>query len=331
MAGAAMLGRGLEQYAAGRAQAAETAKRERDEFKTLQQLVDVYAGDGPEADFLRHKAATMGLPELRGYIQSAVVKQTLAKEAQQAKLLNAQLAHYDQQTAAAQREMEADDAYAGLLATGRTPAGAPIKIMSPAAGMSGLTLPGFPAGYDVNRVMANVANYPAATRARGFDNLLTLYGREAGKAEPQEPLTSDWIEDPVTGSRFLGRAKTTLPSGVNPAKLETGPKITPDGSYYHDGKRWVGIKQQGLPAGSKFATVDGVVSVIGPDNRILDWKMQSPMGMMLSGESSGASPAATPVKPGPAKLPTVTTRAQFDALKSGDQYLGKDGITYRKP
>lgn len=41
-----------------------------------------------------------------------------------------------------------------------------------------------------------------------------------------------------------------------------------------------------------------------------------------------SGPASAPAAGGP---PSISTRAQYDALKSGDLYIGKDGIKYRKP
>ena len=60
-----------------------------------------------------------------------------------------------------------------------------------------------------------------------LDNLLNSVSRADTKQ-----LSERWIEDPTTGSRFLGRGNTTLPSGVNPAVAGKGaePLSSEDGT-----------------------------------------------------------------------------------------------------
>lgn len=91
-----------------------------------------------------------------------------------------------------------------------------------------------------------------------------------------------------------------------------------------------------MPPGTTFSTTDngfGIASL--PDGSIKNLG-RVPTGAKKSSffaqfMGSAAPAAAAPAASAAPSLPAVTTKADFNNLASGAQYIGKDGKTYQKP
>lgn len=109
--------------------------------------------------------------------------------------------------------------------------------------------------------------------------------------------------------------------------------VSPDGRFYHDGKKWVAIKQLGYPEGSTIVTENGQTVIKGPDGRILTTpRGQNLFSTMFGGGGEGATPTTSaPAAPHKAGGPaTINSQAEYDALPSGAEYQDSQGNIRRK-
>ena len=149
-------------------------------------------------------------------------------------------------------------------------------------------------------------------------------------------LVIQFQEDPVSGQRFATFGNMMQPSGTNPTRIaaESAPTVSPDGKFFHDGKKWVAVKQLGYPEGSTIVTENGQTVVKGPDGRLLTPpRSGNPLAALFGGSApaSDGPAAASPQKGGgPATPAAVNSQEEYDALPSGAEYQDSQGNIRRK-
>lgn len=154
---------------------------------------------------------------------------------------------------------------------------------------------------------------------------MALQAKTAGETE--DAIEHEFIEDPETGSRFLGRGRTTLPSGVNPQKVKA-----PDAQEVKDDEG--NVIFHALPTGKggwTFRPVDKDTSpkqfidpdtmkpvpgvfVIGKQIKDLRNEMQK-LGVQNELEETATKPPADKAKDPKPTPATSAKRFKFDAVK----------------
>ena len=249
-----------------------------------------------------------------GYYKSQAMKQVMQELAQR------------------ERQMQADQTFADTLEN-RTrtqftmpPVGSDPTGMVAFAGMPSrtATTQRVPTRDDL---LAAMAAAPLSGASKELLNYHLLQGGGEGDFK--------FIQDDKTGHRFLRAGNTVLPSGVDTsvAAPTASPMVSPDGRFYHDGKKWVAIKQLGYPEGSTIVTENGQTVIKGPDGRILTTpRGQNLFSTMFGGGGEGATPTTSaPAAPHKAGGPaTINSQAEYDALPSGAEYQDSQGNIRRK-
>lgn len=115
---------------------------------------------------------------------------------------------------------------------------------------------------------------------RGKDGMFT-------RSDLSTPLPKGWARIPLGPNS--SQAVPVVEAGTD------GPNISTDGQYYHDGKNWRHIKDTSAPPGSKFVNINGAVALVGPDDRIRDWKMATPMAQVMQAAGVSGNGAPTTV------------------------------------
>jgi hypothetical protein len=176
-----------------------------EQSKALDGVLKAYTPEGDERDALTKALPGMSLAEKQGIVQGHAVKQALAEYGQRSKLMDAQIGNYkadnDRLDRLAQDAMRLRGAQAAL----------------PGAWQEEANMP-------TNYVQQN-----APRRGYGMESYVAAAGRVGAPIDPHvfatympdrggQPGAADFVEDDVTGSRFLKYGKQVLPSGQNPAK-----------------------------------------------------------------------------------------------------------------
>lgn len=187
-----------------------------------------------------------------------------------------------------------------------------------------------------NRLSFALARNPGAPANPQFDNSLNALVRFGG-VDPE--LTTGTFTVPGTGATFVTRGKQILPAGFVPQ--EGSDTNTPVPQHDEEGNLigWTVTDIRGhatfhanksnakLPPAVDAATGKAIPGYYVLNGRVVDTRsaMQKAgillnedgsMGLTESGESS--------------QIPTVTTRGQYDALKSGAQYYDDKGNLRKK-
>lgn len=160
---------------------------------------------------------------------------------------------------------------------------------------------------------------------RTADDLLRA--ANAGKADGEVMAPGEFIEDPITGTRFLTRGKTMLPSGTNPAKMvgEAEPVVDPRTGALLGHNVFNGKTKTFKPV---RANEEGVIEIPDPADPMYGPRIRIPMSVAKEQYphllKQLAPPAAEPAAETPAKGSTeprtISTKAEYDQLKSGDVY-----------
>ena len=186
-----------------------------EQSKALDGVLKAYTPEGDQRDALTKALPGMSLAEKQGIVQGHAVKQALAEYGQRSKLVDAQIGNL---TADNQRaDLQVRDA---LRQRGAQAA-----------------LPG--AWQEEANMPTNFVEQNAPRRGYGMESYVAAAGRVGAPIDPHvfatymqdrngQPGPADFVEDDVTGSRFLKYGKQVLPSGVNPAKLPKGAEELTD-------------------------------------------------------------------------------------------------------
>jgi hypothetical protein len=289
----------------------------------LSRTIDAYADDLPEdaAKALKAKNKTWSLQDREGFMQFHAMQL-------QQQQVNAQVQETQARAEALRAaQQEKIDEASGLSEFAKT--------------LSGMTPSNDDGTFSAKDYVQAMGDTSAKLNPRAQAALLK---QVLPSVVPSESLNSSVWEDPKTGFRIFSRGKTSIPTGVDPEQVKAagGPLISPDGDYYHDGKKWVPVKQTGAPAGSKFVNMNGTVALVSPDNRILNWKMGSPLAQIVNGDDkTAAQPAAAPAAaaeapapdPNAAKVVTPELAKQYLKDAKGDKEKARakakaDGYTF---
>lgn len=196
------------------------------------------------------------------------------------------------------------------------------------------------AGYYGDKASAPGFVPPPATAPPGFTVVPKADGSWEMMRSPDAgtPEANSFVEDPVTGARFLTRGKQVLPSGENPALGGQAQEVTDEtgnvvGHTVRAGNRTVFQPLKGAVDGQLRPVKDAngnILKGFGMDStgKIHDFRTT----MEKTSGNIGADPA-----PVSTKTPTGTntdpwrpqSQADYDKIPSGDVYMD-NGVLRRK-
>lgn len=276
----------------------------------------IYSALEPEADMLtgETKAHPMGMnkdqfnmlstpdrvAKVKGVIEAEVLKSAFAEQKQKAQAANMLMEER-------RRGMADEESFRGMAQS------APIaRAMAEGRG------PIRPGPTTLQDVMQAATANPTARSAVP----LIEQGMRQAQTEGAEDLSPNWLEDPTSGMRFLGRGRTTLPSGMNPDKAVGNLPEIPGFSAAPTGRggfTWVKTPTPGLSPKdllssyqAELKALDEPGSWVGttPEQRAAHRaELQSKVEALRSGGSASD----------PASRPNVT-QEEYAALKKGDKY-----------
>lgn len=235
-----------------------------------------------------------------------------------------------QQIAQRKQQMEQDQTFADTLKTRTRTMQFPAINSDPTgmvafAGLPSRTAQTSPRVPNRDDLLAAMAAAPLSSASRELMNYRLLQDDAATRK-------IEYDEDPVSGQRFATFGNMMQPSGTNPTRIaaESAPTVSPDGKFFHDGKKWVAVKQLGFPEGSTIVTENGQTVIKGPDGRLLTPpRSGSPFAALFGGSApADGTAAASPQKGGgPA---AINSQEEYDALPSGAEYRDSQGNIRRK-
>lgn len=235
---------------------------------------------------------TMGLPDLQGELEGQALASARQRQQQQQASLAASLQAQAEERANAARFPAFAQAIGEM---GQAPDDVPGPLNN--AEFDRRTRP-----VDLASVMAAAGRTGYRPNEGSLDDLM----RAAKASRPELADSLNFQEDPVTGERFATFGKSMASSGTNPDKLKAKPQAP---------------LQPRVVIGTNPMTQEPQVTWSGSPE---DFKKAFP-SMKIPGDQPQADSAPTG---GPAK---VTTQKEYDALKPGSIYIGKDGRKYKKP
>lgn len=167
-----------------------------------------------------------------------------------------------------------------------------------------------------------LARFPMARRDTNFDNTLKVL-ETFGKA-PNQPM--DWKA--ATGRPFVVHGNSIIPADPHELTADKISSTKPEADEIPDGffaqrvaNGWVVKEDPRYWKTTKDLLGQTQTKEFNADLFYQHYPEKRPQGF----GAPGASPSSS------GGMPSVTTKAQFDALPSGATYKGKDGNTYRKP
>lgn len=224
--GVANLGQNIQKFA-------DQQKRNSQETTSIRRLLEIYSPDQKD------RWNAMGLKDLRAEAGAFAAKQYMQRQSEQSALTKAQMANLaadntrsdaflklqhqqfaDSQGRLARQQADQDRLKAAVARfrqdVGRGPTDATFQDVERFAGPGG----------DIKFALSR---NPEAISDPGVQHLINYFTR---MKEMGQDLTSDFIEDPSTGARFLKYGRQVMPSGTNPDRLQPNaePLMGPDGN-----------------------------------------------------------------------------------------------------
>lgn len=166
---------------------------------------------GLTKDAFNSMSAQDRIAKISGFVEAEALKSARRKEQMAGEEMALRKNESAARLAALTREQGADDALASVMAN----SGGSVPALETPGMFGGAVAPAGRFGQPTpESILRAVAENPQAVNARGFSNVDNIV--RAMQEGGQENLSPNWIEDPVSGMRFMGRGRTTLPSGMNP-------------------------------------------------------------------------------------------------------------------
>jgi hypothetical protein len=343
--GGESIARGIESFGQSMGQGIERRRQEAQKFKALEGLATAYDPN------LKGTLSGMSLGELEGLVQGAAVKNHMAQQASQQKFQEAQIANLtadnerqglmsraqiDQMTAGnerAKRLQMSQEQLNELVGQRLAPQGNP-DAAGPVAPMTYEELMGM--GARSGMVGTPEFDRLAASHLR--------YGQNGGTADPG----FEFLQDPVSGSRFVRSGRQLLPSGtdqtVNPSAPE--PIIDPTtgeavalGVRDRNGRLQV-LKRPEGPKGltlndrakihNNIAKLHQELMMVSTNNQpAYIAQIDAMEGLLKEGATTpGAAPTAAPQANRPAQ-PRSTPKAGAQSDYPIGARIKQGGVTYR--
>ena len=270
----------------------------------------------------RDKTAVMG-----SVLKAQTLKAAIAEQKQKAALTQAQIDQEKMRTALAGQNLQAEQAGPAFVAdVNKRMAGQPGAPEIPLGGNPAFSvlpeaLPAVAAvpGQPLDQAWLGAAGGPSGAGAMSSGSERMLRALEIGEKQRQgkQPKNVKFVTSPTGAVLALSDTGVFQYDPNSKAEAEKARGLTfeqrlelSDLSELHSEKRILMRAREKLTGDDELAANDASLARI--DAKIAEKR---------AGKSAPKGNAA----------PTITTQAHFDALNSGDIYIGKDGQQYRKP